>query len=105
MKLLCREFDRRRHSPLARFRGCRRTCTRPFAAANPPGPQSPWSSGGLVVSGNKQKTRYQLQEKAMIRVSRRAFLHGSAALAAMTTTLAAPRFARAADPIKTAAIY
>jgi basic membrane protein A len=41
----------------------------------------------------------------MVRVTRRAFLHGSAAMAAMTTTFAAPRFARAADPIKTAAIY
>lgn len=41
----------------------------------------------------------------MVRVTRRAFLHGSAAMAAMTTTFAAPRLARAADPIKTAAIY
>ena len=38
----------------------------------------------------------------MIRTNRRAFLHGSAALAAAT---ALPRLALAADPIKVAAIY
>ncbi|TDQ83228.1 nucleoside-binding protein [Dongia mobilis] len=41
----------------------------------------------------------------MVRVTRRAFLHGSAALAAVTAATTAPRLARAADPIKTAAIY
>lgn len=41
----------------------------------------------------------------MVRVNRRAFLHGSAALAAISATFGMPRLARAADPIKTAAIY